>query len=50
VGHHVSTVAEGWASLAHGAILRQAAGAFDVLLTADENIEFQQNLSALPPL
>jgi hypothetical protein len=49
VGHDVSTVAhEGWASLANGALPRQAAVAFDVLLTADQNIEFQQNLSALP--
>ena len=49
VGHDVSTVAhEGWARLANGALLRQAAVAFDVLLTTDQNIEFQQNLSALP--
>ena len=49
VGHDVSTVAqEGWTRLANGALLRQAAKAFDVLLTADQNIEFQQNLSALP--
>lgn len=49
MGHDVSTVAqEGWTRLANGALLRQAAKAFDVLLTADQNIEFQQNLSALP--
>ena len=49
VGHDVSTVArEGWASLKNGALLRQAAMAFDVLLTADQNIEFQQNLVTLP--
>jgi hypothetical protein len=28
--------------------LRQAAATFDVLLTADPNIEFQQNLTMLP--
>lgn len=47
--HHVSTVREeGWASLNNGKLLREAATRFDVLLTADQNIEFQQNLSTLP--
>ena len=49
VGHVVSTVAEeGWASLSNGALLRRAAEHFDVILTADQNIEFQQNLATLP--
>ena len=49
LGHDVSTVAqEGWASLNNGALLRQAAASFDVMLTADQNIQFQQNLSTLP--
>lgn len=49
VGHDVSTVAQqGRASLSNGALLRQAAETFDVMLTADQNIEFQQNRSALP--
>ena len=49
MGHDVSTVAhEGWARLANGDLLRQAAVAFEVLLTADQSLEFQQNLSALP--
>lgn len=49
VGHDVSTVAQqGWASLSNGALLRQAAETFDVMLTADQNIEFQQNVSTLP--
>ena len=48
-GHDVSTVArEGWTSLDNGALLRQAATTFDVVLTADQNIEFQQNLATLP--
>ena len=48
-GHEVSTVqAESWTRLTNGALLRQAAARFDVLLTADRNIEFQQNLAALP--
>ena len=48
-GHSVSTVAaEGWARLSNGALLRQAAERFDLVLTADQNLEFQQNLSTLP--
>ncbi len=38
----------GWTSLGNGALLRQAAVEFDALLTADQNIEFQQNLKMLP--
>jgi hypothetical protein len=38
----------GWTSLSNGALLRQAAPLFDALLTADQNIEFQQNLNTLP--
>ena len=49
VGHDVRTVAAmGWTSLSNGALLRQAATNFDALLTADQNIEFQQNLKMLP--
>ena len=29
-------------------LLRQAAAEFDALITADQNIEFQQNLKTLP--
>jgi hypothetical protein len=48
-GHEVSTVQErGWTSLSNGALLRQAAAEFEVLITADRNIEFQQNLATLP--
>ena len=38
----------GWTHLGNGALLRQAAGEFDAVLIADQNIEFQQNLKALP--
>jgi len=38
----------GWASLNNGALLRRAAGSFDAVLTADQNIEFQQNVRDLP--
>ena len=46
--HEVRTVQEeGWASLKNGELLRVAAGHFDVLLTLDRNIAFQQNLRGL---
>jgi hypothetical protein len=49
IGHVVRTVVQmGWSSLGNGALLRQAASEFDALLTADQNIEFQQNLKTLP--
>ena len=46
--HEVRTVQEeGWASLKNGELLRAAEGRFDVLLTVDRNIPFQQNLRGL---
>jgi hypothetical protein len=36
----------GWAGLKNGALLRQAVGQFDVLVTMDKNLQFQQNLAA----
>lgn len=48
-GHTASTVQElGWTSLKNGELLRRAAERFDALLTADQNLEFQQNLATLP--
>jgi hypothetical protein len=48
-GHEVHTVAElGWAGIKNGELLRRAAGQFDAFLTMDRNLEFQQNLAALP--
>ena len=48
-GHSVTTVREaGWAGLKNGELLAQARGRFDVLLTADSNLEHQQNLQTLP--
>jgi len=48
-GHNVRTVRDvGWTGLANGALLRAAAREFDVVLTADQNIEYQQNLKTLP--
>jgi len=48
-GHEVSTVRdESWTSLTNGELLRRAAERFDVIVTADQNLEFQQNLKTLP--
>jgi predicted nuclease of predicted toxin-antitoxin system len=48
VGHSVSTVEEaGFKGLKNGQLLSAAAGKFDVLVTVDKNIPFQQNLRAL---
>ena len=49
LGHDVRTVTQmGWTSLGNGDLLRQAAPTFDALLTADQNLEFLQNLATLP--
>jgi len=48
-GHTTTTVQRrGWASIKNGKLLALAAGEFDVLLTADKGMEYQQNLAALP--
>jgi hypothetical protein len=48
-GHEVTTVrAMGWSGFRNGRLLAQAAPSFDAFLTADKNLEYQQNLSALP--
>ena len=36
----------GWASIENGALLRLAEREFDVFLTRDRNLEYQQNLAA----
>ena len=38
---------QGWAGLKNGELLRVASGSFDVLLTVDRNLAFQQNLTDL---
>src|SRR5947209_2575335 len=44
-GHETSTVAEmGWAGTKNGQLLTLSEQSFDVLVTADRNIEHQQNL------
>jgi predicted nuclease of predicted toxin-antitoxin system len=48
-GHDVSTVQRcGWAGVKNGKLLALAATQFDVLLTMDGNLEYQQNLATLP--
>ena len=47
VDHEVRTVQQqGWAGLKNGELLQRAAQtAFEVFVTADQNLEFQQNLA-----
>ena len=49
VGHEVRTVTQlRWTGIRNGELLSRAAESFDVVLTADQSIEFQQNLAKLP--
>jgi hypothetical protein len=46
--HEVHTVEEaGFKGLENGNLLRAASGAYDVLITVDRNLPYQQNLSGL---
>ena len=48
-GHDVRTVQEmGWSGLKNGDLLARSASQFDVFVTADQNLRYQQNLSTLP--
>ena len=46
IGHEVRTVAEmGWLGKKNGELLRAMAGAgFEVMITVDQNLRYQQNL------
>ncbi len=46
-GHEVKTAyQQGWSTLSNGDLLRAAeAAGFDIFITADQNIAYQQNLS-----
>ena len=47
--HYVSTVRdEGWTSVKNGKLLALASTKFDAFITADRNLEFQQNMAKLP--
>lgn len=48
VGHDARTVPEmGWASKQNGELLRLAEAEFDVFLTVDRNLSFQQDVAQL---
>jgi len=45
-GHAVNTVQdEGWGAYKNGDLLRLAEGTFDLFITSDQNIRYQQNLA-----
>lgn len=47
-GHETQTVQkQGWAGLKNGVLLRAAAAEFDVFVTGDQNLQFQQNFAGL---
>lgn len=47
-GHDVRTVQEmGWSGFKNGDLIARARHEFDVFLTADQNLRYQQNLSTL---
>ena len=48
-GFEVVTVPErGWRSMRNGELLSRASQEFDVFVTADQNLEHQQNLGTVP--
>ena len=48
LGHEVKTVAEaGWAGVKNGELLQLAASQFDLLVTVDRNLEYQQDFADL---
>ena len=49
IGHAAATVPKNeWSGIKNGKLLVLAATRFDVFLTMDQNLEFQQNLATLP--
>ena len=49
IGHDVISVQKmGWSGLKNGELLARAAGRFDIMITADQNLPYQQNLDTLP--
>ncbi len=43
----VSVQDMGWAGIKNGELLKRVAAEFDVFITSDKNLRYQQNLSAL---
>jgi predicted nuclease of predicted toxin-antitoxin system len=49
IGHDVTSVQRmGWSGVKNGTLLQTASTAFDALITADQNLQYQQNLVSLP--
>jgi predicted nuclease of predicted toxin-antitoxin system len=45
-GHSCSTVqGQGWGGIKNGDLLQRAEGEFDLFITSDQNIRYQQNLT-----
>ena len=45
-GHDCTTAQKrGWGGIGNGDLLRRAEGEFDLLITADQNLRYQQNLT-----
>lgn len=45
-GHDCTSVQQsGWGGLKNGELLRKAEGKFDLFITADQNLSYQQNLT-----
>jgi hypothetical protein len=45
-GFEITTVQDlGWTGITNGSLLRLAEGLFDVLITSDQNLKYQQNLT-----
>lgn len=46
-GHSVSTVQQqGWAGISNGDLIEKIDGVFDVFVTSDKNLRYQQNLKS----
>lgn len=46
IGHSYTSVqAEGWSGIRNGDLLQRAEGRFDLFVTSDQNIRYQQNLA-----
>jgi hypothetical protein len=44
-GHEITTVQkEGWSGIANGELIKKVDGVFDLFITADKNLRYQQNL------
>lgn len=46
VGHECSTAQQrGWSGIKNGELLQRAEGEFDLFITSDQNLRYQQNLA-----